>query len=149
MNDRYRLLLFLASAGNAAVCFTVTSCVETDHFPEIFDTVCGDGVMHPFSLFVVINKATVCKNFHVMRKSRLRDIQFLQQIASTLFSMLECPFTVFTIIIFFFFFKSTGTSSPTFCLELKFSVEVWLYGFVLIIETKGFHNKYTHICIFY
>lgn len=45
--------------------------------------------MHPFSLFVVINKAVVCKDLHVMRKGRLRDIQFLQQITSTLFSMLE------------------------------------------------------------
>lgn len=89
MNDRYRLLLSPASAGYAAVCFTVTSCVGTNHFPELFNPVCGNGVMHPFSLFVVINKAVVCKDLHVMRKGRLRDIQFLQQITSTLFSMLE------------------------------------------------------------
>ena len=89
MNDRYRLLLSFTSAGYAAVCFTVASCVGTDHFPEIFDTVCGDGVMHPFSLFVVIYKSAVRKDLHVMRKSRLCDIQFLQQITSALFSMLE------------------------------------------------------------
>lgn len=89
MNDRYRLLLFLASAGYALVCFTVASCIGTDHFPELPDPVCGDGVMHPFSLFVVINKTAVCKDLHVMRKSRLRDIQFFQQITSTLLPMLE------------------------------------------------------------
>ena len=89
MNDRYRLLLSFTSAGYAAVCFTVASCVGTDHFPEIFDTVCGDGVMHPFSLFVVIYKSAVRKDLHVMRKSRLCDIQFLQQITSALLPMLE------------------------------------------------------------
>ena len=45
--------------------------------------------MHPFSLFVVINKTAVCEDLHVMRKSRLRYIQFLQQITSALLPMLE------------------------------------------------------------
>lgn len=45
--------------------------------------------MHPFSLFVVIYKSAVRKDLHVMRKSRLCDIQFLQQITSALLPMLE------------------------------------------------------------
>ena len=71
------LLLFLASAGYALVRFAVTSCVGTDHVPELPDPVCGDGVMHPFSLFVVIYKSAVRKDLHVMRKSRLCDICLL------------------------------------------------------------------------
>ena len=45
--------------------------------------------MHPFSFFVIINKSAVRKDLHMMRKSRLCDIKFFQQITTALFSMLE------------------------------------------------------------
>ena len=46
--------------------------------------------MHPFSLFATCHKSAITQNLHVVRKSRLSNIQFLKQHAAALFAMLQC-----------------------------------------------------------
>jgi hypothetical protein len=67
----------------------ITANVGTDHIPECDYSFFGKGVMHPFSFFSDINQVAVTEDFHVMGKSRLRDIQILQKNASTLLTMLQ------------------------------------------------------------
>ena len=46
--------------------------------------------MHPFSLFATCHKSAITQNLHVVRKSRLSNIQFLKQHTAALFAMLQC-----------------------------------------------------------
>jgi hypothetical protein len=83
------LLLFSASAGYAAVRFTIASGIHANHFPERSDALFGNRIIHPLSLSAAVYKPAVSQNFHVMRKRRLTDLQSGQQIAAAHFAMLK------------------------------------------------------------
>lgn len=59
--------------------FTVATDIPGDHITEWCDPLWWERIMHPFSLFAACHKSAITQNLHVVRKSRLSNIQFLKK----------------------------------------------------------------------
>ena len=56
-------------------------------FSGIFNTFCGNGIVHPLTLFTTVDDSAVKKDFHMVGKRRLCNVQRFQKFAGTFFAV--------------------------------------------------------------